>query len=76
MLCDHYRAFPPDLSLCLDYGKIIAKPMDIASGISMFLRLDLAANSIARIVEEFQRENVRRRIETIQNDLERRRGDG
>jgi hypothetical protein len=76
MLCDHYRAFPPDLSLCLDYRKIITVPMDVANRISMFLGLDLATDNIARIVEEFERENVRRRIEAVQNDLERRRAAG
>jgi hypothetical protein len=76
MLCDHYRAFPPDLSLCLDYGKIVTEPMDVASGISMFLGLDLAPNNIARIVEEFERENVRRRIETMRSDFEQRRAAG
>ena len=76
MLCDHYRAFPPELWLCLDYDKIITEPMDVASRISSFLGLDLATNNIACTVAEFERENVRRRIEAMQNDFERRRETG
>jgi hypothetical protein len=75
-LCDNYRAFPPELSLCLDYGKIITEPMDVASQISTFLGLDLASNSIARTVTEFERENVRQRIQAIHKDFERRRAIG
>lgn len=76
MLCDHYRAFPPHLSLCLDYGEITTEPMDVAGRISMFLGLDLPNESIARIAAEFEREKVRRRIEAVRNDYERRRAAG
>lgn len=76
VLCDHYRALPPELSLCLDYGKIVTEPMDVANRISVFLGLDLATSDIARFVAEFERESVRRRIEAMQNDFERRRAAG
>jgi Sulfotransferase family len=76
VLCDHYRALPPELSLCLDYSKVISEPMTVASRISTFLGLELGTNSIACTVAEFERESVRRRIEAFQNDFERRRAAG
>jgi hypothetical protein len=68
-LCDHYRAFPPDQSLCLDYEKIIADPSGVAGRIGAFLTLDLAANDIAHAVAEFERETVRRRVDAFRNPV-------
>jgi hypothetical protein len=70
-LCDHYRAFPPDLSLCLDYDRIVADPIDVAGRISNFLELDLAASDIAQAIAEFDREKIRRRTQSFRTQAAR-----
>ena len=70
-LCDHYRTFPSDLSLQLDYDGIVTQPRYAASRIGKFLGLDLPPHHIAGAVAEFERANVRRRIETLRKDVER-----
>ncbi|HEY4265104.1 MAG TPA: sulfotransferase [Micropepsaceae bacterium] len=70
-LCDHYRAFPPDRSLCLDYDRIIANPSGVAGRISYFLKLDLAGSEIAQAIAEFEREKIRRRTESLRAEAER-----
>jgi hypothetical protein len=70
-LCDHYRAFPTDLSLCLDYDRITTDPAGVAGRISDFLKLDLAANDIAHAIADFERETVRRRVGAFREQAER-----
>lgn len=75
-LCDHYRAFPPDLSLCLDYERIVSHPHDVAARISAFLGLGLERYNIANTVSAFERDQVRLRIASLASDAERRRASG
>jgi predicted methyltransferase len=75
-VCDHYRDLPREFSLCLDFDAIITEPMNVASGINAFLGLGLSTHNIADAVAEFERENVRRRVDALQEDFERRRATG
>jgi hypothetical protein len=70
-LCDHYRTFPPDVSLGLDYERIIADPFGAAGRISDFLNLDLRADDIAHAIADFEREKVRRQVGAFREQVER-----
>ena len=70
-LCDHYRAFPPEPSLQLDYDSIATEPMQAARRIAAFLGLNLPAHKIAAAVAEFERDKVRRHIDALVEDVVR-----
>jgi hypothetical protein len=74
--CDHYRAMPPELSLCLDYKEIAEQPLGAAGRISTFLGLNSSAEVIANVVAHFDRENVRQRIEVVEERARHRRAAG
>ena len=70
-LCDHYRAFPPELSLPLAYDSITTRPMEVAAEIDAFLGLNLPAEKLASAVAEFERDKVRRQIDAVVAEIVR-----
>jgi hypothetical protein len=70
-LCDHYRAFPPHLSLPLEYDSLATQPMQAAACTNTFLGLNLPEHIIASAVAEFERDKVRRDIDALVENVVR-----
>jgi hypothetical protein len=72
----HFRAFPRDFVLSLEYIDIIARPAIAAREVARFLRVAIDDAKLLEIVQAFSKENVQKLIEARERDLVHRSRNG
>ncbi len=69
-LSDHFRRFPNEVSLQMEYIDIKSQPLDTAGSIMDFLGLQLPRAELEAIVEKYSKRNVRQLIETMEEGVD------
>lgn len=57
-IAEHYRKFPSDVLINIDYADIIANPVHVAESLCDFLKLRLTSAHVREIVSDFAKEKV------------------
>jgi len=71
-LCDHYRNFPAELCLHLEYRDIVKTPRDVVQRIAEHIGCPITSEIASEVVNEFSKSNVEQRIRDAEASVERR----
>lgn len=71
-LCDHYRSFPAEICLNLEYHDIVESPADVVQRIAMHIGCPITSEIASEVVNEFSKANVKQRILDTEASLKRR----
>lgn len=68
-LSDHFRQFPDDVALQLEYDDIKSRPKDTARSLMRFLGLGLDRDGLESIVEKYSKRNVQALVDAMEQDV-------
>lgn len=71
-ICTHYRSFPEELCLHLEYRDIVKTPRDIVQRIAEHIGCPITSEIASEVVNEFSKANVKQLIRDTEASVKRR----